>query len=134
MEAIVDTNVLIYEFIEDSELHSETIKLLDKLEKWIIPTVVIEEFIFALKALGVKDDLIAKKVEEILTSENIEIKPITEEEIKNAISLLIEEKSSFKKFNDKLVLTLAKKNKTRILTFDKDLRKECKEHSIELIL
>jgi predicted nucleic acid-binding protein len=82
----------------------------------------------------VRDDLIAEKVEEILTSENVEIKPVTKEEIKNAFSILVEEKSSFKKFNDKLILTLAKKNKTKILTFDKDLRKECKEHNVELIL
>jgi len=67
--------------------------------------------------LGVKDDLIVKKIDEILASENIKVEPITKEEIKNATSILVGEKMSFKKFNDKLILALVRRKKVRNFNF-----------------
>ena len=46
MEAVIDTNVLIYEFIEDSEYHNEAKEVLNKIDIIIIPEMVINEFIY----------------------------------------------------------------------------------------
>ena len=44
MKAVIDTNILIYDLVEDSELHKEAEELLDSLEEWLIPSLVIHEF------------------------------------------------------------------------------------------
>jgi len=44
VKAVIDTNVLVYDTIEDSNFHEEVRDKLYKLEKWIIPSVVLEEF------------------------------------------------------------------------------------------
>jgi len=44
MKAVIDTNILIYDLVEDSEFHKEAGELLDSLEEWLIPSLVIHEF------------------------------------------------------------------------------------------
>jgi predicted nucleic acid-binding protein len=104
--------------------------MLAKIEKMIVPTVVIEEFVFALKSLHLKDEIIGTKIKEILGSENIKIESITYGDIKSATNILSAESLSFKNFNDKLILSVAKRKNLPILTFDKNLQKECKKQKI----
>ena len=53
-KAVIDTNVLIYDLFEDSMYHKEASSILDMLEAWIIPTIVIHEFIWFIKGLGLE--------------------------------------------------------------------------------
>lgn len=53
MEAIVDTNILVYEMVEDSIYHEEVVDRLGRLERVHIPTNILIEFILVLKKLGV---------------------------------------------------------------------------------
>jgi hypothetical protein len=76
-KAVIDTNVLIYDYVEDSERHKEAEEILDSLEKWIIPTIVIHEVIWFLKGIGLDsrlDDVIAyiqhQKAEIVCDCEN----------------------------------------------------------------
>ncbi len=50
-KAIVDTNVIIYDYVEDSEYHKEAEAILDSLSKWIIPVIVIHELVWFLKGI-----------------------------------------------------------------------------------
>jgi len=45
MKALIDTNVLVYDTFEDSIYHAEAKKLLDSLDRWIIPSIVIHEYV-----------------------------------------------------------------------------------------
>ncbi|MGC9153811.1 MAG: PIN domain-containing protein [Vulcanisaeta sp.] len=52
MEAIIDTNVIIFDLFTDSEFHNEAsalINSLEKLEKWLIPPIVVHELIWFLE-------------------------------------------------------------------------------------
>lgn len=48
MSAVVDTNVLIFDTFEDSEFHTEAMKLLDSLKKWILPSIAFREYAWFL--------------------------------------------------------------------------------------
>jgi len=41
---VIDTNVLIYDVVEDSKLHSVARDLLDNLKRWLIPTITVYDF------------------------------------------------------------------------------------------
>lgn len=40
VEAVIDTNALIYDTIEDSAYHKDAEEKLSSMSKWVIPTVV----------------------------------------------------------------------------------------------
>ena len=46
MEAVIDTTILIYEFLEDAEFHDEVKQVLNGLDNIIILGIVINEFIY----------------------------------------------------------------------------------------
>ncbi len=59
MEGVVDTNVLIHDTIEDSEFHEAAASDLGRLDRWLVPTVVIEEYVSILWKLGLKKGFVA---------------------------------------------------------------------------
>jgi len=121
-------NALIYDTIEDSEHHRIASAIIDSLDICIIPSVVLEEFIFTLAKLGLDNKIIYEKVLDLL--ETFEYLPIEKEDIINALNMIKKEKVSFKKFNDKLILCVAERRKAKLLTFDKELQKEQKRYKI----
>jgi len=48
-EAVVDTNAIIYYVMEDSPMYVEAEALLDGLDVWHMPTVVIHELVWFFK-------------------------------------------------------------------------------------
>jgi predicted nucleic acid-binding protein len=127
-ECVIDTNALVYDTIEDSEHHETASAIIDNLDICIIPSVVLEEFIFTLAKLGLDNKIIYEKVLDLL--ETFEYLPIEKEDIINALNMIEKEKVSFKKFNDKLILCIAERRKAKLLTFDKELQKEQKRYKI----
>jgi predicted nucleic acid-binding protein len=127
-ECVIDTNALVYDTIEDSEHHETASAIIDSLDIYIIPFVVLEEFIFTLAKLGLDNKIIYEKVLDLL--ETFEYLPIEKEDIINALNMIEKEKVSFKKFNDKLILCIAERRKSKLLTFDKELQKEQKRYKI----
>lgn len=69
MKAVIDTNVLIYDTLEDSVFHEEARGLLERLEEWLIPLIVVYEYIWFMKGLNVSvGDALAKTEEYLLLS------------------------------------------------------------------
>jgi len=56
-ECVIDTNALVYDTIEDSEHHETARAIIDNLDICIIPSVVLEEFIFTLAKLGLDNKI-----------------------------------------------------------------------------
>ena len=54
MKALIDTNVLVYDTFEDSIYHAEAKKLLDSLDRWIIPSIVIHEYVWVMRILKIR--------------------------------------------------------------------------------
>jgi predicted nucleic acid-binding protein len=129
-EAVVDTNVLVYDTLEDSVFHEKAASILDALGKSLLPSVVIEEFLLVLEQLRVDWELVGRKLEEILSWG--ELVPVVREDFEFSLSMVREEKISFRRFNDKLILSVAMRRKLPLLTFDAELRKEGMRHGVRV--
>ena len=129
MECVIDTNVLVEYIIKGSDLHEKAKEYLEKIDNGILPSVVIEELAYVLNRLGLDKETIDGEIEEVLTS--YEVLGIGEEEITQAREIIMREKhTTFKRFNDKLILSFAKKKDLPLLTFDGDLKNECKAFGV----
>jgi len=117
LEAVVDTNVLIARIIEDDVNHEKAKKLLDKLRKWYLPSIVIHELVWFLKNKNLDLDL---ALQFILHEKAIYVE-IVESDIVFAIN---ESKYNPKDYNDFLILSVAKRLGKQLLTFDEDLKRK----------
>lgn len=66
---VIDTNVLIFDTFEDSELHEAATRGLDSAEKWCIPGMAFHEFLWFFKGRDLKLTDAKAKVDEYLTNE-----------------------------------------------------------------
>ncbi|RLE94839.1 MAG: hypothetical protein DRN04_01990 [Thermoprotei archaeon] len=133
MEFIVDTNVLVYDTIEDSDFHEEVKLLLSKASFVLIPSIVLIEYILVLKKLGLSDKFIAKRLNELLEDNKFIIVPIKRKNFKEALKIVKDNGIPFKEFNDKLILSIAKELNLPILTYDKELIEVCSREGVKIL-
>ncbi|MDK2384656.1 MAG: PIN domain-containing protein, partial [Candidatus Korarchaeota archaeon] len=88
---MIDTNVLIYDTYEDSMHHGDASQLLDRLEEWVIPLIVIYEYIWFLKGMGVNSSAALDKLEDYISSEKSRTYKEGELLIRKALGSLAEE-------------------------------------------
>jgi hypothetical protein len=74
--------------------------------------------------------LIGRKLEEILSWG--ELAPVVREDFESSLSMVREEKLSFRRFNDKLILSVAMRRKLPLLTFDMELRGEGTKRNVRI--
>lgn len=123
MRAVIDTNVLIYDTFRDSIFHGKASSLLDGLEEWIIPLIVIYEYVWFMKGLGMDmRDSIEKTKEYILQPKSNIVAGGVSDLIK-ALDIISSEGLSLSRFNDEVILSIALKIGC-IATFDDKLRRQ----------
>ncbi len=124
MEYVIDTNVLVDYIIKGSDMHEKAREYLEKVDNGVLPSVVLEELVYVLNRIGLDKKTIDQEITEVLNS--YDVLGIGEDEIIQAKDIILQEKhTTFKRFNDKLILSFAKKKDLPLLTFDSDLKKEC---------
>ncbi|MGC9104480.1 MAG: PIN domain-containing protein [Candidatus Methanodesulfokora sp.] len=64
---MIDTNILIYDTFEDSLHHKKAAELLDELDRWLIPLIVLYEFVWFLRGLSVSTVDVRDKLLEYTT-------------------------------------------------------------------
>ncbi len=131
--AVIDTNVLIYDLFEDTAYHEEASNILDSLEVWVIPTIVIHELVWFMRGLGLEIDKCYEYILQYINHEKAVIRPITEHYIRRALDIIFREKLSLSRYNDELVLTIALEEREPIATFDQKLRSQAKRLGIDVI-
>jgi len=132
-EAVIDTNILIYDTFEDSFHHKEASHILDSLNRWIIPLVVIYEYTWFLKGIKMSATDARDKVLEYVASEKSALVREGLDEIRWAISTLVDEGLSLSRFNDKVVLSVALRRNVPLATFDEKLRRQASNIGVALI-
>ncbi len=131
MECVIDTNVLVDYIIKDSDMHEKARECLEKIDNGILPSVVLEELTYVLDRLGLDKKTINEEINAVLNS--YEVLGLGEDEIIQAKDIIMQEKhTTFKRFNDKLILSFAKKRDLPLLTFDRNLRDECESYGVKL--
>ncbi len=132
MKAVLDTNVLIYDTFEDSLFHLEAKEILDSLDEWIIPLIVIHEYVWILKSLEIAIDDVVYKVREYLDHHKTKLVLEDREDVLRALEIIRDENLSLSRYNDKIVLSIAQKVGT-LVTFDKRLRKQALATKLEVL-
>ncbi len=132
MECVIDTNVLVERILFDSDMHLEAEKGLEQIDVGILPSVVVQELASVMSRLGFDKNAINKRLDEVISSYTI--MAVGKDSILWAQKALMKEKgASFSRFNDKLILAIAKAGNLPLFTFDRDLIKECKENGVKLL-
>ena len=127
---MIDTNVLVGYIIKGSDMHEKAKECLEKVDNGVLPSIVLEELVYVLNKIGLDKKTIDQEISEVLNS--YEVLGMGEDEIIQAKDIIMREKhSTFRRFNDKLILSFAKKKDLPLLTFDSDLKNECKAYGVK---
>ncbi|MGB9806455.1 MAG: PIN domain-containing protein [Thermoproteota archaeon] len=135
MELVLDTNVLVYDTLEDSENHEKAKRIIDEAEIFCIPSVVAHEFVWVLlKKLNLDAEFIRKKVSEYLV-EDPRAKYTLEspQVIGRALRKLSEDKKSPTLANDYIILETATDLGLALATFDEELKRIALKHNVKTI-
>ena len=133
MTVLVDTNVLVYDTIENSSHHDSANELIDESEDPIINSLSIVELGFVLPRYGIDNESVRIKIEELLHSDYFTVSWLSGKMMEKVSSFMVENKLSFRGFNDWIIAYDAYSRKVPLVTFDKILQKKCKKLGIQVI-
>ena len=133
MTILVDTNVLVYDAIENSPYHSSASKLIDLSEDDIINSLSIVELGFVLPRYGIDNQDVQVKINELLHGDYFSVSWISGKMIEKVSAFMVENKLSFRDFNDWIIAYDAHSRNIPLATFDKVLQKKCKKLGIQVI-
>ena len=133
MTVRVDTNVLVYDAIENSPHHESASEFIDKSEDTIVSSLSIVELGFVLPRYGIDNESVRIKIEELLHSEYFTISWLSGKMMEKVSTFMVENKLSFSDFNDWIIAYDAYSRKVPLVTFDKILYNKCKKLGIQVI-
>ena len=133
MKALIDTNVLIYDTFEDSIFHRDARKLLDSLNIWYLPLIVLYEYVWFMKGLGVSAKDVYDKVLEYIESERTRVVAETGKIVLSALTSILDENISLSRFNDKILVQIALEGKIPIASYDRKLRSQARKHGLTIL-
>lgn len=127
--AVIDTNVLVFDSFEDSEHYEEAVDLLNNLQQWIIPGIVIHEYVWVLKGLDLPLSFLRSKVREYLFNEKTSFSPTN----LGNINYTLKNMEKINEYNDLLVLSTALKDNQYLASFDKKLRSRAEDLGLAVL-
>lgn len=129
MEAVIDTNVIVFDAFVDSEFHSEATTKLDSIDRWYLPSVIIHELVWFFKARKIQLSRARLKVEEFLTNEKTVFSQCTADDIRFAIVQI----KNYQEYNDLVILSVAKRLGLQLFTFNDGLKQKAIQNSVKLV-
>ncbi len=129
MEAVIDTNVFLFDTFEDSEFHIEAVTTLDSIAKWHLPSIIFHELIWFFRARNIRLPQARLKIEEYLTNEKTSFSPVTADDIRFAVTRM----KNYKEYNDIIILSVAKRLGLPLFTFDEEIKKIAARNSVRLV-
>jgi len=133
MKTMVDTNVLVYDAIENSPHHNRASEIIDETGDPLVNSLSIVELGFVLPRYGIDREKVELKLEEVLHSDYFTVSWISARMIEGTSAFMVENSLSFRDFNDWIIAYDAHSRNMPLITFDKTLTKECKKIGIEVI-
>ncbi len=133
MTMLVDTNVLVYDAIENSPHHDRASKLIDESEDPLINSLSIVELGLVLPRYGIDNDSVRMKLEELFYSDYFTVSWLSESMLEGASAFMAENGLSFRDFNDWIIAFDAHSRNVPLVTFDKTLSKKCKRLGVQVI-
>ncbi len=133
MKLLPDTNVLVYDTVEDSERHIDASKILDGAEELFLAPIVMHEFVWVLLKFSVDPGTVSVKVEEYLGDPRARYIQESMGTIMGALKLLKENRLPASDINDLMILTLVTESKLALATFDNKLATLAKRKGVTVI-
>ena len=134
MKLLPDTNVLIYDTVEDSEYHAIASEIIDKATQIYIPSIVIHEYIWVmLKLLQAPLNIVEIKLHEYLDDPRTVYMLESVDILTNALKMLAEDKQSVREVNDYIILSTVQKYGLILATFDEKLRKIAISRNVKVV-
>ncbi|MHC1628551.1 MAG: PIN domain-containing protein [Candidatus Nezhaarchaeales archaeon] len=127
--AVIDTNVLIFDTFMDSEHYREASSLLDSMQEWLIPSLVVHEYVWALRGLRLSFEEARRKILEYILDPRAVLVPIE----LGDILFSLREIENFDKYNDLTILSIALRTVRRLATFDRELRRRASNTGVQLL-
>jgi len=129
---VIDTNVFIYDTFEDSEFHKEAEKILESLDVWYVPSIVLQEFVWFFKGTEFSVTETWEVLNGYIRDPRFRGLNDTPKVVENALRILIEENLSLSRFNDAIILVHAIE-KGALVTFDSKFRKLAKRRGVKVL-
>lgn len=129
-----DTNVLVYETVEDSPHHETAVNLIDSASEIILPSIVVHEYTWVMvRKLGVDPLFVAEKLREYLEDPRVvyTIEPL--EVLRAALRLLAERGVSPSNLNDYVILETARYYDASLATFDERLKSLARMRGVQTL-
>ncbi len=133
LRVLVDTDILVYDTVENSPKHLEASALLDDADRIYLASVVMHEFIWlALRKLGLGVDVVKNKVAEYFNDARFFYVCENSEIFIEAMELLARDNAPPTKINDYLLLVFAKRLGVALATYDPELRGAAKRLGVKV--
>ncbi|MBS7611793.1 PIN domain-containing protein [Candidatus Bathyarchaeota archaeon] len=134
MRLLVDTNVLVYDTVEDSEHHKEASEIIDSATLLYIPSIVVHEYSWILlRYLNLNPVFTLTKMLEYLEDPRAVYQLESLDTLKLAFVMLKEDGGVVKEINDYIVLAFTIVNKLSLATFDRELRRKAGKRGVKVI-
>ena len=133
MTVLIDTNVLVYDTIENSPHHDSASEIIDESEDPIINSLSIVELGFVLPRYGIDNESVRMTIEELLHSDYFTVSWISGKMIEQVSAFMVENKLSFREFNDWIIAHDINSRNIPLVTFDRVLQRKCKKLGIRVI-
>jgi len=127
--AVIDTNVLVYDAFVDQPMHQDAKDLLDSLDEWVIPSIVLIELTWFARGAGLTLRDARSLILGYALSKNVRIIEISQEDLVDALTSV----SNLSELEDALILCVAERMKLPLATFDGEMRKRAAERGVDVI-
>ena len=124
MEGVVDTNVLVSAIVKEDVNHEKARLILERMEKWYIPGIVFHELVWFFKS----QELSPKIAESVLNNEKAEFVPVLEEDV----YFSLRNAKNLRDYNDYLILSISIRKKKMLISFDTELRRNCRRFKVKI--
>lgn len=134
LRIIADTDILVYDTIENSEKHFEASTLLDDADRIYLPSIVLHEFLWlALRKLKLGVRAVKNKIEEYFSDARFYYVCENSEIFTTAMEMLAEDNAPPTKINDYILLVFAKRLGVELATYDVELREIARKRGVAVV-
>jgi len=134
MRVLLDTNVLVYDTVEDSDYHGEAARIVDEAREIYVPSIVVHEYIWVmLKTVQAPSTFVSRKIREYVEDPRVVYILEPPEILAYALKILEEDKASAKEINDYIILATALHYNLVLATFDKELKSRAAKRGLKVV-
>ena len=133
MHAVIDTNVLIYDTFSDSSFHNDARNLLESLDKWYVPALVLQEYLWFFKREKIPLQTAKKMIEWYISDPRFRGLEMSHKNIIHALRMLEESNRSLSHINDTIILSHAVLKKYPLASFDIKLREMALQVGVKVL-